>query len=154
MRYKEIFEDSWHELVEKARKKEFTPNQEQDIVCMLYHLCLLRLEDPNLIHASSAWNFDIVLGDVKGEKRKNQKFAHCLLAELKFILRKARKSKRLKAAGDDVQKLSEEGDSTTTRIFAIFDKAECMEQREITELSQYANTKNITVYYGCPYETQ
>jgi len=130
MRYKEIFEDSWHDLVGKARKKEFTPHQEQDIVCMLYHLCLLRLEDPNLIHASSTWNFDIVLGDVKGEKRKDQKLTHCLIAELKFILRRGRKNKRLEAARRDIKKLSEEGDSTTRRVFAIFDKANCINKEK------------------------
>jgi len=91
MQYRKIFEKSWQELREMARNGMFTPHQKQDIVCMMYHLCLEKLDTPKRIHTSSTWNFNLVLGDVEGEKRKEQKFTHCLLAEFKFILKPGRK---------------------------------------------------------------
>ena len=130
-----------------ARNGKFTPHQEQDIVCMMYHLCLERLGDARRIHASSTWNNDLMLGKTKGEKRKDQKIAHCLLAEIKFILKKGRKNKRIEGAKKDIEKLSAEGGPSVRRVFAIFDKPRCMDQEEIDLLGDYK--ENVTVLYGC-----
>jgi len=146
MKYRKHFEDSWYELCGMASNGAFTPHQEQDIVCMLYHLCLKRLRDPNLIHAYSAHNFDLILGPMKGVKRKDQKHTHCLLSEVKFILKKQRKARRMEGARNDITRLSAEGDPTTRRLFAIFDQAKCMEPSDIEELRQHAG--NVTVLYG------
>jgi len=145
MKYKEIFFDSWNELCELVRTGEFTPHQEQDIVCMMYHLCIGTLKNPKLIHASSTWNFDLVLGNIKGEKRREQKFTHCLLAEFKFILKRGRKNRRLEKSKGDLVKLSEEGDPTTRRMLAILAKANWIEPEEKKELIQYK--KNVTVLF-------
>ena len=144
--YVRIFEDSWRELCEMTRNGIFAPHQEQDIVCMMYHLCLEKLKDLKLIHASS-WRFDLILGDIRTEERKDQRFSRCLLAEIKFILNKGRKSKRLEVAHRHIDKLSLQGDPAAKKIFAIFDKANCIKPGEIDELRQH--TKNVKVLYGC-----
>ena len=146
MEYKKFFNDSWKELCEMARNGTFTPHQEQDIVCLMYHLCLEKMRDPNQIHASSGYNFDLILGNLKAEKRKDQKFSHCLIAEFKFILRKGRKNKRLKGAYNDMLKLSKQGDPTVGRVFALFDKTASVTSKEIDEMKKYK--ENVTVFFG------
>jgi len=154
MEYKKYLEHSWQQLCEIARKGEFSPNQEQDVVCMLYRLCLDRLTNdfhekaPLYIHSYHNWNFDIVLGKLKGQNRKTQEFSHCLLAEVKFISKRARKNRRLKYGRKDVEKLSSAGDSTARRVFAIFDKPSCLGSDEIDELKNHAKEKHVTVLYG------
>jgi len=56
-----------------------------------------------------------------------------------------RKNRRLQLAHKD-DKLSAEGDSTTRRIFAIFDKANCIKFREIRELEKYAKPKKLRYF--------
>lgn len=148
MKYKRIFEDSWNELCEMAKKGRFTPHQEQDIVCIMYHLCLERLGEPKQIHASSTWNFDLILGKMKAEKHKDQRIAHCLLAEVKFILKKGRKNKRIEGAKKDIDKLSLQGDPSVGKVLAIFDKPRCIEQTEIDLLKHH--NEDVSVLYGCP----
>jgi len=145
MQYRKIFEKSWQELREMARNGMFTPHQKQDIVCMMYHLCLEKLDTPKRIHTSSTWNFNLVLGDVEGEKRKEQKFTHCLLAEFKFILKPGRK-KVLKEARKALDGLSREGNAYTRRVFAIFDKVNCIEPEEIEELKRCV--RNVTILHS------
>jgi hypothetical protein len=59
-----------------------------------------------LIHASSTWNFDLVLDNLIGEKRGEQRFTHCLLAEFNFILKKVRRDRTLREANKDIDRLS------------------------------------------------
>lgn len=73
MQYKKYFIDSWKELCETAKIGSFVPYQEQDIVCMMYHLCLEKIKDASLIHASHSNNPDLILGRLKGDKKKYQK---------------------------------------------------------------------------------
>jgi hypothetical protein len=152
MKSARIFQNSWHKLCEMAGSCTFTPHQEQDIVCMMYHLCLEEVGSAKLIHASSTWNVDLILGDMKAEKRKDQKFTHCLVAEFKFILRRGRKSKRLKAARQDIDRLASVGggDPTVRRFFAVFDNPKCVGELELDKLVRYGNRKNVKILYGCP----
>ena len=147
MKYLKIFKDSWHELCTMFRNGNFSPNQEQDIICMIYHLCLDKLKYPKLIHAASTWGFDLILGSMREERQvKIEKFNHFLLAEFKFILSKGRKNRRLKRAVKDIEKLSAIGSLKVRRIFAIFDKVNCLEREEIVKLKRIR--KNVTVIYG------
>ena len=147
MEYTKFFNDSWKELCEMARKGTFTPHQEQDIVCMMYHLCIEKMKNPKRIHASSGYNFDLILGRLEAEKQKDQKFSHCLIAEFKFILRKGRKNRRLEGAKKDILKLSKQGNPTVRQMFALFDKTASVTSEEIEELEKYRN--NVAVLFGC-----
>lgn len=147
MEYKNFFNYSWKELCEMARNGAFTPHQEQDIVCMMYHLCLEKMKNPKRIHASSTWNYDLILGRLEAEKQKDQKISHCLIAEFKFILRKGRKNKRLKETYEDILRLSKQGDPTVRRVFALFDNTSSVKPEEIKKLEKFK--KNVTVLFGC-----
>jgi len=145
MKYEEIFEESWEEFCQMTRAGEFSSHQEQDIVCMMHHLGLLKLETPALIHTYAKHNFDLILGSMKAAKRKDQKHTHCLLVENKFILKKRRKNKRLCFALKDIDKISKEGDSTVRRVFVIFDKSNSIGSEEIKDLEKYARTKKVAL---------
>ena len=146
MQYMKYFKDSWQELCDLANNGTFTPHQEQDIVCMMYHLCLQKLGNPTRIHASSTWNYDLILGRLKAIKQKDQRISHCLIVEFKFILKKGRKNKRLKEALEDIQRLSTKGNPTVRRVFALFDNTSCMTAEEIKTLTEYKD--NVTVLFG------
>jgi len=148
MKYKAIFEEAWKELLSMAEKREYIPNQEQDIVCMMYHLCLIRLRDTILLHASSAWNYDLIIGRPKGEKKREMRFKHCLIAEFKFILRRGRKNKRLNGALDDIKRLSRVKDPSVRRIFVIFDKVDCLTETDLTDIKEFAKKKKVFVLHN------
>jgi hypothetical protein len=145
-KYLETFKESWNDLCGMYNSGKFTPHQEQDVVCMMYHLCLRRLRSPKLIHTSSGWNFDLVLGEIKGEKKSEMNFSHCLLAEFKFVLKKGRKKKSLDEAERDIKRLSKTGDASVRRVFAIFEKEKWLRRNEISGLKRIAN--NVTVLSG------
>ena len=147
MEYKKYFIDSWKELCEKAKNGTFTPCQEQDLVCMMYYLCLKKMGNATLIHSSSTWGRDLRLGKLEGEKEKELIFSNCLLAEFKFITRH-RKNRRLEGAKKDILKMSQiaKEDPTVIRIFAIFDKKGNVTISEIEELQNL--TDNVTVLFG------
>ena len=143
MEYKKVFNESWEELCELAKTGSFIPYQEQDIVCMMYHLCLDKIKDATLIHSAHSHNPDLMLGRLKGDK--NQNFDNCLIAELKFIKR-GRKSNVLSDSKQDILELSQWDGSTIMRVFALFDFKGDVTQKEIDQLKQYKD--NITVIFG------
>lgn len=142
MEYQKYFEESWRELCEMAKEGKFTPNQEQDVICMLYHLCLQKLGDPRLIHPWTSQNFDIVLGETKATQRQDQDFGDCLIAEVKFIERRERKGIRLKRALEDIRDLLEKEPPTRT-IFAMYDKANCLTKQEKDRLKRESKVKSL-----------
>ena len=147
MEYKRYFVDSWKELCKKAKNQTFTPHQEQDLICMMYHLCLKKMGDSKRIHAASTWNYDLILGRLIEAKKKDQTLSHCLLAEFKLITRH-RKKNRLKSAKKDILRLSQTKKSNPTirRVCAIFDIKGDVTFNEIEELKKL--TDNVDVLFG------
>jgi len=150
-KYEEIFVESWKELCRKYNSKEFEPYQEQDMICLLYHLCLERLKDAKLIHVNSTHGFDLTLGEIlpliqlkKPDKTKYQNLMQCLIAEVKHIKRKGRKGKVLKKALGDIKKLV--GKPAQSRVLAIFDEAGSMGEGEVKELKEYGKKSGVIVH--------
>jgi len=144
--YKDIVIESWDDLCNLAKKGEFVPHQEQDVVCMMYHLCLNKIKNSKLLHASSSHNYDLIVGELSAEKKKDQILTNNLLAEFKFILRAGRKDRRLKGAKKDILKLTSQANPTVEKIFAIYDKASCVKPAEIEELRNFRREVIILFY--------
>ena len=146
MEYKRIFIESWEALCERAKIGNFTPHQEQDIIGMMYSLCLDKIKNPKLIHVYSTWNYDMILGELKAEKHKDQNISHCLIAEFKFILKESRKKRKLEEATDDISRLAQEDDSTVRKIFCIFDKSDSLNLEDAEILESYGGNVTILFY--------
>ncbi len=97
--YSHILRDAWEKLIADFRRGRFTPEEEGDIQCYLYALCLRRLRDPSKIHAEVPRGDGRFIDLVLGSNR--------LPVEIKWSYIRERR-RVSKGWSGDVRKLSEQ----------------------------------------------
>jgi len=122
--YYEYFERSWGTLLRLGKRKKFEPFTEQDVICMMYHLCLKKLKDPKLIHARSSYGEDFVMGHVIGEKGKHLRLqgGHGLLAEFKYANSQHRVPVRFRGCKEDIRRLSRHREKSLRKVCVLLAK--------------------------------
>lgn len=141
--YFHVLQEAWSKLIHDFNIGIFTPEEEADIQCYLYHLCLRKLGDPNKIHAE--WRnangrfLDLMLGSEK------------LPVEIKWsYIRKRRKPSQ--GWSSDIKKLSKEFSSRKPAFALFLSDSNCspIEAQELTpaQMKSLLRIKQIASRYG------